>query len=107
MHTVRSAIFAVTRALACQILSQKSILTAAPRAPAGPGPCLALVRALALPDSARARAASCPPHHVAWPLEQFWQASKQAARRPSMAVCMKFPYGCMDAMLNSGWLATC
>ena len=41
-------------ALACQILSQKSILTAAPRAPAGPGPCLALVRARALPGSAGA-----------------------------------------------------
>ena len=50
-------------ALACQILSQKSILTAAPRAPAGPGPCLALVRARALPGSAGARSqlptASC------------------------------------------------
>ena len=50
-------------ALACQILSQKSILTAAPRAPAGPGPRLALVRARALPGSSGARsqlpAASC------------------------------------------------
>ena len=50
-------------ALACQILSQKSILTTAPRAPAGPGPCLALVRARALPRPAGAPsqlpAASC------------------------------------------------
>ena len=61
--TVRSFIFAAVHALACQILSQKSILTAAPRAPAGPGPCLALVRARALPGSAGVRsqlpAASC------------------------------------------------
>ena len=41
-------------ALACHLVSQKSILTAAPRAPAGPGPCLALVRARALPGSAGA-----------------------------------------------------
>ena len=24
-----------------------------------------------------------------------------------MAACMEFPYGCMDSMLNSKWLAEC
>ena len=45
-------------ALACQILSQKSILTAAPRAPAGPGPCLALVRARSSGFGGRAQPAA-------------------------------------------------
>ena len=104
-YTVRPAIFAVTPALACQILSQKSILTAAQRAS----------RAWPLPGSgARARASgsggraqSDAPHHVAWPLEQFLQPAKQAARHACMAACMEFPYGCMDTMLNSGLLAAC
>eukprot|EP01048_Picozoa_sp_COSAG05_P001209 COSAG05_NODE_39_length_27555_cov_750.282925_24_plen_166_part_00 len=88
LSTVRSTIFAVTLALPCQILSQRSILTAAPRAPAGPGPCLALVRARARFRVRRARAASCPPHHVAWPLEPFWQASIQAGSPSCMHGCM-------------------
>ena len=55
LSTVPSAIFAAARSLARQFWSQKSILTGAPRAAAGPGHWLALVRALAARDPARAR----------------------------------------------------
>ena len=53
--TVRSPIFAAARSLARRFCSPKSILTGAPRAAAGPGHWLALVRALAARDPARAR----------------------------------------------------
>ena len=53
--TVRSHIFAAARSLARRFCSPKSILTGAPRAAAGPGHWLALVRALAARDPARAR----------------------------------------------------
>ena len=96
LYTVPPAIFAATRALACQILSQKSILTAAPRAPAGPGPCLALVRALALPDSARARsqlpAASC----------RMATGTIFAASQAGSPSCM---HGCMHGI--SLWMHGC
>ena len=53
--TVRPPIFAAARSLARQFCSPKSILTGAPRAAAGSGHWLALVRALAARDPARAR----------------------------------------------------
>ena len=94
--TVPPAIFAAMHALACQILSQKSILTAAPRAPAGPGPCLALVRALALPDSAGARsqlpAASC----------RMATGTIFAASQAGSPSCM---HGCMHGI--SLWMHGC
>ena len=44
----------------------------------------------------RARAASCPPHHVAWPLEPFWQASKQATSQNSAShPCIRSAIPCM------------
>ena len=94
--TVCSAIFAATRALACRILSQKSILTAAPRAAAGPGPCLALVRARALPRPAGARsqlpAASC----------RMATGTIFAASQPGIQSCM---HGCMHEI--SLWMHGC
>ena len=48
----------------------------------------------------RARAAICPPHHVAWPLEQFLQPGRQASGHACIAAYMEFPYSCMDAWMR-------
>ena len=78
--TVRSPIFAAARSLARRFCSPKSILTGAPRAAAGPGHWLALVRALAARDPARARS-QLRDHHVAWSLEQIFELQQAAIQR--------------------------